>query len=89
MKRSLALLAAFALLWLACGTTPETAVSDATPNATPPFFEIRGGQGATLQLFGTIHLGPPEGWSFSPQIDRALARATTLVNPAIPSLAAP
>ncbi len=79
LRRILIVLAALALLLLSCSTTLETTATDDTPNATPPFFEIRGGQGATLQLLGTIHLGPPEGWSFSPEIDRALAQATTLV----------
>ena len=79
LRRILIGLAVLALLLLSYNTTLETIAPDETPNATPPFFEIRGGQGATLQLLGTIHLGPPEGWSFAPEIDRALAQATTLV----------
>jgi len=79
LQRIAMALAALALLLLACRTTLETTLPDEIPNATPPFFEISGGRGATLQLLGTIHLGPAEGWSFAPEIDRALAQATTLV----------
>jgi uncharacterized protein YbaP (TraB family) len=45
----------------------------------PPFYRIEGGQGAMLLLMGTIHLGPPEGWRFSPAILDGLDRANRFV----------
>jgi uncharacterized protein YbaP (TraB family) len=45
----------------------------------PPFLRVEGGAGASLDLFGTIHLGPPEGWTFSPAVREALREADTIV----------
>ena len=68
-------------LELASTGTPraEARPDPASPLATPPFHGVCGGPGATLHLLGTIHLGPEAGWSLPPEIDRALAQASTLV----------
>jgi len=76
--RRFALALAGLLLFLSGCETPSQPPEDWT-RAAPPFYQVRGGRGATLHLFGTIHLGPPEGWSLPPEIDRALAQASTLV----------
>ena len=47
--------------------------------ATPPFYRIAGGAGATLLLLGTIHVGPPEGWRFSPDVLEAVRRADRFI----------
>jgi len=47
--------------------------------ARPPFFRVVGEAGATLFLFGTVHMGPPEGWILSSPVHEALAAADTIV----------
>ena len=62
--------------------TPSTERPDRLEDrnsAYPPFYRIGGGDGATLLLMGTIHLGPEEGWNFSPSVTRGLARADRFV----------
>jgi uncharacterized protein YbaP (TraB family) len=73
-----------ALLITSCGTNqaPTAAAPDqpvAIDSAMPPFYQIDGGPGATLLLMGTIHLGPPEGWKFSPAILEGLDRADRFI----------
>jgi uncharacterized protein YbaP (TraB family) len=73
-----------ALLITSCGTDPSpmTAAPDqsiASDSAMPPFYQIDGAPGATLLLMGTIHLGPPEGWKFSPAILEGLDRTDRFV----------
>ncbi len=73
-----------ALLITSCGTNQAsmTAAPDqpvAIDSAMPPFYRIDGGPGATLLLMGTIHLGPPEGWKFSPAILEGLDRSDRFV----------
>lgn len=38
----------------------------------PPYYRIEGRGGATLLIMGTIHLGPSDGWRFSPDLLRGL-----------------
>lgn len=47
--------------------------------ATPPFYRIDGGHGATLLILGTIHLGPPGGWTFSKALADGLEHADSFV----------
>ena len=48
---------------------------DAAPSSpTAPADRIDGGAGATLWLLGTIHLGPAEGWTLSPEIEARRSR---------------
>ena len=77
---------AHALLLTACASPPDCAppperdpAIEASTDALPPFFRVEAGRGATIFLFGTLHLGPPEGWRFSPPVQHALAEADTLV----------
>jgi uncharacterized protein YbaP (TraB family) len=63
---------------------PQRSVSNghapaAGRHATPPFFRVDGGRGATLHLLGTIHLGPAEGWSFPHPIDDAVETARSVL----------
>jgi uncharacterized protein YbaP (TraB family) len=65
-------------------TQATVRVSDELPEtisreATPPFYTVTGGTGATLQILGTIHVGPDEGWIFPADIDRAIAEADEFV----------
>ena len=55
------------------------AASDSPREATPPFYRVEGGRGATLQLLGTIHVGPKEGWIFPPRIEAAIEAASSLL----------
>lgn len=57
---------------------PTATVTAATP-ATPPFFLVQGHGGAHLDILGTIHLGPTDGWTFAPPIGRALAKADSFM----------
>jgi hypothetical protein len=43
--------------------------------ARPPFYAVEGGPGATLLVLGTIHVGPPGGWIFSPAVEAAIGEA--------------
>lgn len=45
----------------------------------PPLYRVDGGAGADLIMLGTIHLGPAEGWSLSPEALGALEVASLLV----------
>ena len=45
----------------------------------PPFFPVKGGDGADLFLLGTVHLGPEEGWTYPRSIRRALDKAETVM----------
>ncbi len=51
------------------------AASAADVRATPPFYRVAGGRGATLLLLGTIHLGPEQGWTLSPAVESGIATA--------------
>lgn len=70
-----------ALLLGGCGsnTAPSIAESTAQDFVTPPFYRIDGNAGGTLLLMGTVHLGPPEGWRFSPAIRKGLDRADRFI----------
>ena len=78
--RRVLVLALVVLLGAACGRTADRA-STPEPDglARPPFVQVETEAGPTLFLLGTIHLGPPDGWRFSPEIERVVAEADTLV----------
>jgi uncharacterized protein YbaP (TraB family) len=90
---ALTLISTLTVTLLSCTTESERVrlerqppVSSAPPaasasprNATPPFYRVDGGRGATLQLLGTIHLGPEEGWAFPPRIDDAIEAASSIL----------
>ena len=81
-RHALAVLAALvgALLLTGCGgraEAPPPEVDDGL--ARPPFVRVDTDDGPTLFLLGTLHLGPAEGWRFSPEIVQVLASADTLV----------
>lgn len=63
----------------ATGFVQNDVQNDFHPIATPPFYRIEGHGGATLLLMGTIHLGPPEGWEFSPELKKSLERADRFI----------
>lgn len=69
------------LLLAGCGLggAPVVSVSVAQEFATPPLYRIGANGGGTLLLMGTIHLGPPEGWQFSPTLLEALDRADRFI----------
>ena len=61
-----------------CGHPSEsrrgpTDASAADARATPPYYRVDGGRGATLLLLGTIHVGPKAGWSLSPAVEAGIA----------------
>ncbi|MAG32699.1 MAG: hypothetical protein CL908_17605 [Deltaproteobacteria bacterium] len=61
-------------------TGSEREAAPAPPQfVTPPFFRIDGGDGAALLMLGTIHLGPAEGWPFSPAMRTALRKADSAI----------
>lgn len=62
-------------------TAPIDAAAQNFPStfATPPFYRIEGDGGAILLVLGTIHLGPTDGWQFSPEILDGLERADRFV----------
>jgi len=62
-------------------TTPTPSITQtlASQPAKPPFYRIEGGQGASLLLLGTIHLGPQEGWMFSEALKDGLELADSFV----------
>jgi len=70
-----------ALLLVGCSPsgTAVPASSVVAEFATPPFYRIDGGRGGTVLLMGTVHLGPPEGWKFSPPLLEGLDRADRFV----------
>ena len=88
---ALAMLSIFAFALLSCTTeSPQvrfdherqmSSAPAAVParKATPPFYRVDGGRGATLQLLGTIHLGPEEGWTFPPRVDGAIETASSVL----------
>ncbi len=45
----------------------------------PLFWRVTNAPGATLHLLGSLHIGPPEGWSYPDLIDDAFDAATMLV----------
>jgi uncharacterized protein YbaP (TraB family) len=47
----------------------------ANRSATPPYYRVDGGRGATLFLLGTIHVGPEAGWQLSAPVEAAIAKA--------------
>jgi uncharacterized protein YbaP (TraB family) len=51
----------------------------ARSQAKPLFWIADGGQGATLYLLGSIHLGPAEGWSYPEAIEKSFETSETLV----------
>ena len=55
--------------------TAASARTSAEETARPPYFEIDGGEGASLLIMGTVHLGPLAGWRLSDEILAGLARA--------------
>lgn len=69
------------LLLTHCGANqpPIVNTNSAREFATPPFYRIAGDGGGTLLLMGTIHLGPREGWQFSPELLDALDQADRFV----------
>ena len=81
----LAFCLALGLVLTHCGSNdapiaaPTAAASPARNFATPPFYRIAGNGGGTLLLMGTIHLGPREGWQFSPPLLEALEHADRLI----------
>jgi uncharacterized protein len=75
----LAILATFALLLFSCKAPPEPIPTSGRWAATPPFFEVEGRGGATLQLLGTIHVGPAAGWSFPTHVEQAIRQASAIV----------
>jgi uncharacterized protein YbaP (TraB family) len=62
---------------------PATSVTlhldSAAQIASPPFFRIHGPNGNLIEILGTIHLGPSEGWKIGSTITNALARADSFV----------
>ncbi len=54
---------------------PGTAALALDRFATPPYYRVDGGPGATLFLLGTIHIGPPAGWQLPPSIESGIASA--------------
>ncbi len=73
-------LALVVLLVGACSRAPGAAAVAADDGlARPPFVRIDTEAGPTLFVLGTVHLGPAEGWRFSPEIEHVLAEADTLV----------
>lgn len=68
------------LLLGACGHAREaTRAAEDDGLARPPFVRVDTQTGPTLFVLGTVHLGPAEGWRFSPEIEHVLAEADTLV----------
>ncbi|MEZ4333848.1 MAG: TraB/GumN family protein [Myxococcota bacterium] len=51
----------------------------AARRAEPPFYCIAGEGGADLLLLGTIHFGPPQGWTLSRPVRAGLQRADGFV----------
>ncbi len=70
-----------ALLLLHCAGNAPPLSDPTTPDdfATPPFYRIDGRAGGTILLMGTVHLGPPGGWQFSPALLEGLDRADRFV----------
>lgn len=60
-------------------TAEPSAAAALDRSATPPFFRVDGGSGATLFLLGTIHIGPTAGWQLPPPVEAALAKADRVV----------
>lgn len=60
-------------------TLPGTSFFKAPSAKAPPFYAVKGGQGADLFLLGTVHLGPIEGWTYPRAIRRALEKAETVM----------
>ena len=62
-------------------TNPTTASHQAIPEtlARPPFYQIRGGAGATIAVMGTIHIGPSAGWTFSRAVNDGLEKADLFI----------
>ncbi len=71
------------LLSLGCATPTEDPIVSARDVArgtvSPPYYRIEGPGGATLLVMGTIHVGPAEGWKFSPAIRRGLTEADSFI----------
>ena len=47
--------------------------------ATPPFYQIDRGRGASLLIMGTVHVGPPGGWQFHEAVRQSLEEADRFV----------
>jgi len=58
---------------------PDTPLIIGADFAAPPFYRIKGSDGADLLLLGTIHVGPTSGWQFSPAVLNGVERADRLV----------
>jgi hypothetical protein len=69
------------LLLTGCGANGEPVATTGSVQefATPPFYRIEGHGGGTLLLMGTVHVGPPEGWHFSPAILEGIEQANRFV----------
>lgn len=70
-----------ALLLTSCASNrvPVAADSVLQEFVTPLFYRVEGDGGGTLLLMGTIHIGPPEGWQFSPALREGLERADRFI----------
>lgn len=44
-----------------------------------PLWRVEGGPGALVHLYGSIHLGPAEGWRYPETVERAFTDASILV----------
>lgn len=63
-----------------CPPLPEIeAPVDASIPARPPFFRVESDRGGVLFLFGTIHLGPAEGWTLSSPVQAAIEDSRAFV----------
>lgn len=71
------------LLSPGCTSTPAALSvapwEGAASTVTPPYYRIEGHGGATLLLMGTIHLGPVEGWNFSPALKDGIDEADSFI----------
>jgi uncharacterized protein YbaP (TraB family) len=63
-----------------CPPLPEIeAPVDASIPARAPFYRVESDQGGVLFLFGTIHLGPAEGWTLSAPVQSAIEASRAFV----------
>ena len=68
---------------LGCASEVGSAGDITSPTAAsfdrPPLYRVDGGDGADLIMLGTIHPGPAQGWSLSPEANAALQEASAFV----------
>ena len=73
------------ILWVAvqgCASlgNPQAVLRELNPRQTLPLaWQISGGQGASLYVLGSIHLGPKAGWEYPPGTLAALENANALI----------